>query len=308
VELPKMTGFQFMKAFREEYGYDAMTNIIMLSERADKESVKKAMTYQVADFLVKPFHISPLLHKVSRWINSGVEKSWSKLKPENEKVLRITMSTLDKTWDSITDGSPVVYADFAEVGKLIVNTTDQKDVRSLLDALKDHDAYTFVHSLRTGIFIAMLSRVKLGYMDEELQTVAAGGVMHDLGKARTPLGVLNKGGGFEPEEWNVMKEHVNHTVAILSAGGNVPQPVIEIAWSHHEKLDGSGYPRKLKDAQIGPLARLAAIADAYVALTDRRVYKPAFSLEKTFQILEGATNHFDQELVKAFKEITFKYS
>jgi response regulator RpfG family c-di-GMP phosphodiesterase len=307
VEMPIMDGFAFLKAFRDEHGYDTDTNIMMVTAHRDRETVEKAIKYRACDFIVKPFQIAQFLHKVSRWINVGVEKSWGRLKPEHENILRLTMTTLDRTWDGVIENKPIQYSEFLEISGMITESAAQKDAKGLLDAVKDHDAYTFVHSLRTGIFLSMFAMEHFKFSKDEAQTITSGGVLHDIGKARTPLTVLNKGGGFEPEEWLVMQEHVRHTVDILHASENIPEPVIEIAWCHHEKLDGSGYPRHLKGDEIGPLARMAAIADAYVALTDRRVYKPAFSHEKTFGILEGATKHFDNDLVKDFKKVIQNY-
>lgn len=303
VQMPVMDGFAFLKEYRARYGYDSNTNIMMVTASNDKESVAKALHYKVCDYLVKPYQTAQLLHKVSRWINAKVEKGWDKLYVEDAKILRLTMATLDGAWANVSDNAPIQFSDFIDIGRQISDATNDRGTKGLLDAVREHDAYTFVHSLRTGIFLCMFSKAHFNFSTEEAQTITAGGIIHDIGKARTPLTVLNKAGGFEPEEWLVMQEHVKHTVDILDLTGGIPEPVREIAWCHHEKLDGSGYPRHLKGEQIGTLARMAAIVDAYVALTDRRVYKPAFSEEKTFGILQGAPNHFDQDLVAVFKEI-----
>lgn len=304
-EMPVMDGFDFLKAYREARGFNAGTNIIMVTPRHDQESVEKAMKYGVCDFLVEPYRKADMVEKVSRWINAEVESSWSDLDPEQEKILRFTMQTLNRARGHAGDvGAPVDYSDFFGVSKLIVDTAGDSSINGLLDAVKEHDDYTFVHSLRTGIYLSLFA-LSSGFTREEAETITVGGVFHDIGKARIPLEVLNKGGGFDPEEWLVMKEHVRHSVDVLRSSKNIAKSVIDIAWCHHERLDGTGYPRGLKGSEIGTQPRMASIVDAYVALTDRRVYKRAFSQEISFKILESAPDHFDQELVAGFKRAIY---
>ncbi|MBI3581353.1 MAG: response regulator [Nitrospinae bacterium] len=300
-EMPVLDGFGFLKAYREARGFDTGANIIMVTPRHDRESVEKAMRYGVCDFLVEPFPKADMVEKVSRWINAEVESSWSDLDPEQEQILRFTMQTLNRAKSRAGGvGAGDDYSDFVGVGKLIVDAAGDSSTHKLLDAMKEHDDYTFVHSLRTGIYLSLFA-LSSGFTRDEAETMTLGGVFHDIGKARIPLEVLNKGGGFEPDEWLVMKEHVKHSVDVLASSKNIAKSVIDIAWCHHERLDGTGYPRGLKGSEIGTLPRMASIVDAYVALTDRRVYKRSFSQEMSFRMLEAEPDHFDQELVAEFK-------
>lgn len=304
-EMPVMDGFDFLKAYREAHGFNTGTNIIMVTPRHERESMEKAMKYGVCDFLVVPFRKSDMVEKVSRWINADVESSWSDLDPGQEKILRFTMQTLNRARGRAGEaGTPVDYSDFLGVSKLIVDTAGGSSIYRLLDAVKEHDDYTFVHSLRTGIYLSLFAS-SAGFTRAEAETMTVGGVFHDIGKARIPLEVLNKGGGFEPDEWLVMKEHVRHSVDVLLSSRNIAKTVIDIAWCHHERLDGTGYPRGLKGSEIGTQPRMASIVDAYVALTDRRVYKRALSQEMSFKILEAEPDHFDQELVAGFKRAVY---
>lgn len=298
IELPEMDGFKVLEEIRSG-GASERSNVLMVSGHSEKENVARALRLGAADFVVKPFDTGPFLHKVGRWINSDVEKEWAHLKPEQENVLRITLTTLDKAFDAVVGGKELPYREFRDLSGMLVKVIDDGDVQAVLDAVKEHDSYTFVHSLRVGIFLSVFAKEFGGFDKEEIMTLATGGTVHDVGKAKTPLRVLNKPGSFNPEEWREMKNHVDYSMDILRRTPEVPEPVVEIAWCHHEKLDGTGYPRGLKAAEIGTLARIAAIADVYVALTDRRVYKPGFPPEEAIKMMRDP-NHLDQGLLDIF--------
>ncbi len=301
IEMPGLDGFQTLERIREA-GASQNSNVMMVTAHSDKESVAKAIALGACDFVVKPFDSGQFLHKVSRYINQEVEQEWKKLKPEQQAVLSITLTTLDKAFKSVLENHPLPYEDFRETSEKIMTIIEKGDVKGVLDAVKEHDSYTFVHSLRVGIFLSMFMERLAGFNREDIMTLTSGGIIHDVGKAKTPLKILNKPGSFEPEEWREMKNHVDYTVEILKKTPGIPAPVMEIAWCHHEKLDGSGYPRGLKGDEISVLARMSAIADVYVALTDKRVYKPGFPPEKALEMMRNP-GHLDQALVTEFAAI-----
>jgi putative two-component system response regulator len=125
---------------------------------------------------------------------------------------------------------------------------------------------------------------------------------HDVGKIGTPEIILHKNGKLNEDEWKVMKEHPSNGALILDAH---PNPMVkDIARSHHERWDGSGYPWGLNGEDIPLAGRIVAIADVYDALRTRRPYKKPFSEKKTADIIiEGAGTHFDPGLVEVFREL-----
>src|SRR5262249_30872631 len=126
--------------------------------------------------------------------------------------------------------------------------------------------------------------------------------MHDIGKIGIPDNILYKNGKHTPEEFEVMKQHaeMGHTI-LQGSHSELLDTAAMIAWTHHEKWDGSGYPRKLAGEAIPFEGRVVAIADVFDALTSKRVYKPAFSVEKAQEIMnEGAGKHFDPNLLQLF--------
>jgi HD-GYP domain-containing protein (c-di-GMP phosphodiesterase class II) len=177
-------------------------------------------------------------------------------------------------------------------------------VRVLAAAVDARDPVTAGHSERVAKFSVNMARA-LGYSGEALRLVEYCGYLHDVGKIGVPDAVLNKPGRLEPEEFEKMKSHAAQTCDILSEAyfprglRNTP----EVAGSHHEKLDGSGYPKGLSGEEIGQVSRIMAIVDIFDALVAQdRPYKPAMPREKAFAILreDAAKGRLDGELVELF--------
>ncbi len=226
VTLPGMDGFRVMEKIRKE-GRSRETPIIFVTAHSEKENVATAIKFGAADYIVKPFDTGMFLHKVSRFINMRVEADWHKLKPEQERVLTLTLLTLDKAFEAVQKNGQLPYEEFMEVSGKMNQVIERGDVKGVLDAVKDHDAYTFVHSMRVGIFLSLLAKNFGGFSGQDVQILTTGGTVHDVGKAKTPLKVLNKPGKFEPGEWLEMQNHVGYTVEMLRRTPDVPESVID---------------------------------------------------------------------------------
>jgi len=168
-------------------------------------------------------------------------------------------------------------------------------------AAEHKDTDTGAHIQRMSQYAAAVAR-RLGINDSTIEAILYAAPMHDVGKIGIPDQILTKPGRLDPVEWNIMKEHSILGVQILEGSDAESIKLAEIiARAHHEKWDGSGYPEGLKGSEIPLAARITAIADVFDALTSKRPYKEAFSLEKSFTIIrEGRESHFDPQVVDAF--------
>lgn len=169
-----------------------------------------------------------------------------------------------------------------------------------LARLKTADTYTYMHSV--AVCALMVSLARQLQLDEK-QTLAAGlaGLLHDIGKAKVPLEVLNKPGRLTDEEFTVVKGHPAHGHAMLLAIGDVDAEVLDACLHHHEKMDGTGYPHRLQAEQIGLMARMTAICDVYDAVTSDRPYKKAWDPSEALRrMAEWSGTHFDKRLFQAF--------
>ncbi|MFM4804473.1 HD-GYP domain-containing protein [Aeromonas bivalvium] len=198
-------------------------------------------------------------------------------------------------------GEPIDITPLAAVAEEMVDTMfTHGDAMLCLARIRAKDAYLMEHSMNVAILLANFGRY-LGLARSVLKELTLGGLLHDVGKIMTPNEVLNKPGKLTDEEFVIMREHVVHSHDILIATSGITPTMLEVATNHHERLDGSGYPRRLKGEQLSLYTRMSAIVDVYDAVTADRVYKQGMPPTQAFRILlKGAASHFDEELVTRF--------
>jgi putative nucleotidyltransferase with HDIG domain len=165
--------------------------------------------------------------------------------------------------------------------------------------LKNHDEYTYMHSVAVCALMVALAR-RLGLPEDQVRDAGAAGMLHDLGKAAMPLTVLNKPGALSDDEFKIMKAHPVRGYHMLVQSGSAPEAVLDVALHHHEKFDGSGYPHNLKGDAIGLMARMGAVCDVYDAITSNRPYKKAWGPAESLQRMVSWNGHFDELVLKAF--------
>lgn len=169
-----------------------------------------------------------------------------------------------------------------------------------LARLKTADNYTYLHSVAVCALMVALAR-QLGLSSEEVSAAGFAGLLHDLGKVDVPLEILNKPGRLTEAEFALVRQHPAHGARRLMEAGVDHQEAIDVSLHHHEKLDGTGYPKQLSGDQISLMARMGAVCDVYDAITSNRPYKagwdPAESLARMSQWVNG---HLDPRIFQAF--------
>ena len=169
-----------------------------------------------------------------------------------------------------------------------------------LARLKTADDYTYMHSVAVCAMMVALAR-QIGLDEAQTRLAGLAGLMHDLGKAAMPMDVLNKPGKLTDAEFSIIKTHPVEGYRLLKSGKDVDAVVLDVCLHHHEKTDGSGYPKGLKADEISLFAKMGAVCDVYDAITSNRPYKlgwdPAESLRK---MAEWANGHFDGKVFQAF--------
>jgi len=187
-------------------------------------------------------------------------------------------------------------------------------IHALVKAAESRDDDTGTHIERTSLFCELIAKKLLEagrytdtIDDSYCDTISKASPLHDIGKVGIPDAILLKPGRLTPEEFEIMKTHVNIGYEMLAStremypGNKFLMLGIEIAKYHHEKWDGSGYMQELTGNDIPLSARIMALSDVYDALRSRRVYKEPFSHEKTYDIIiEGRGSHFDPTIVDVF--------
>jgi putative nucleotidyltransferase with HDIG domain len=169
-----------------------------------------------------------------------------------------------------------------------------------LARLKTADDYTYMHSVAVcALMVALSKQLSL----DEAQTRSAGiaGLLHDLGKAAMPMEVLNKPGKLTDEEFAIIKSHPEEGHRMLLAGSGVDPVALDVVLHHHEKTDGSGYPKHLKADEISLFAKMGAVCDVYDSITSNRPYKSGWDpAESLLKMAEWTKGHFDPVIFQAF--------
>lgn len=150
--------------------------------------------------------------------------------------------------------------------------TEAKGVINHLRCMRRQDDYTYYHSVNVAIICGVLGKW-VGYTGSEIQELILAGLLHDIGKIKIPLAILNKPGRLSPSEMEEMSMHAVLGYQLLRKHKGLPQSILRGVLEHHERIDGSGYPHQLEHRQMHPFACVIAIADIYDAMTSDRVYQ-----------------------------------
>jgi putative nucleotidyltransferase with HDIG domain len=191
------------------------------------------------------------------------------------------------------------------VSRLVTTMVDSilrnADALVSLSRLKSFDEYTFFHSVNTSVLAIALGR-RLGLSSGALHLLGSGTLLHDIGKTKIPLDILNKPGRFEPHEFEIMKQHALRGVEVLSGTTGFPEEIIRPALEHHERVDGTGYPFGRSRTQLTPFGLIASVVDIYDAMTSDRCYHKGMPAHRVLQHLYtlGQAGHLDSTFVQQF--------
>jgi HD-GYP domain-containing protein (c-di-GMP phosphodiesterase class II) len=186
------------------------------------------------------------------------------------------------------------------VSECVSSIIRNPDAMMWMSKIRKKDEYTSEHSLNVGLLAITFGR-HLGISEDDLNKLGFAGMLHDVGKMRTPNAVLNKEGKLTPEEYGQMQDHAQHGRDILMSHQNIYHGTVDVAYGHHEALDGSGYPRKIKAAGITEFTRIVTLCDIYDAITSDRIYQSGRSSLEALKILyQDKGTKYDEKLVTEF--------
>ena len=165
--------------------------------------------------------------------------------------------------------------------------------------LKNKDEYTYMHSVAVCALMIALSK-ELGLSEAETKQAGLAGLLHDIGKAGIPLEVLNKPGALTEDEFTLVKLHPERGLALLRLANITDEVTLDVCLHHHEKINGTGYPKKLKADEISIFAKMGAVCDVYDAITSARPYKDGWEPGVSLQRMAQWKDHIDDRIFKAF--------
>lgn len=268
VMMPGMTGFEVCERIRSDPQV-AEIPIIILTALDDRDSLLTGLKSGADDFISKPFDRFELR---ARLIGITRLNRFHKLVDEREKLQQAHQHLLD-AYDAT-----------------IAGWSHAMDLR---------DRETEGHSQRVTELTLKLAKA-FGIEEDQLTHIRHGALLHDMGKLGIPDSILQKPDQLTNEEWVVMRKHPQFAYEMLYPIEYL-RPALDIPYCHHEKWDGTGYPRGLKGEEIPIAARIFAIVDVWDAITSNRPYRPAYSIEQALNhIREQSGKHFDPQVVDVF--------
>lgn len=214
------------------------------------------------------------------------------------------VESAEAVWESArTEGKPEVAVAHTMIDGLAEAVSQNRTALMALTALREYDNYTFTHMVNVSILTMGQARA-LGVEGTLLREFGLAALMHDIGKVKTPLDILNKTEALTPAEFEIMKRHTIDGAAILRATPDVPALSPIVAFEHHLRLDGTGYPEAASRPSLNLGTMLCSIADVYDAMRSQRAYQQAFPTDRILAVLRrNDGQQFDQHLVRRFAQL-----
>jgi response regulator RpfG family c-di-GMP phosphodiesterase len=266
--------------------------VLMVSGMTDIQYAIEAMRHGAFDYVTKPFDLTQVILAVDRASRyQALVAAKRNYEQSLEETVRQRTNELRSVNENLNQMLEALYQNY------------RATLRALARALEARDVETAGHSDRVVAYSLRLGR-ELGLSHNELIALEQGALLHDIGKIGVRDPILLKPGPLTPEEWVEMREHINHGLRIIS-GIDFLKGAVSVVGQHHEKYNGSGYPRGLRGEHIHINARIFAVADAFDAITSDRPYRVAAPYAQARkEIVINAGTHFDPGVVNAFLKIS----
>lgn len=237
-----------------------------------------------------------------------VELAQSRMKPgfasEPPEIAKCAAS-FSSLFSAMGKGAPITLRDAEKATSEVINGIRQNGLNAWLDDVRRYHEGTFQHCLLvTGVAVGFALNVK--FSDADVMQLGLAATLHDIGKARIPLAILDKPGPLDQGEQEIMNCHPDIGYELLKSVPDMSGEILDGVRHHHEYLDGTGYPDGLAAPQISDLVRLLTISDIFAALVERRPYRPPMSRQDAYKVLCDMGGKLEGPLVRAFRSIALK--
>ena len=287
INMPGESGMELLSYIRRSHPDVA---VLMVTGEDSTKLAMTAIEYGAYGYLVKPVGSGELLINVANALHRR------RLELKNRHLVEHLQVTADERSHKLEEA-----LEDLELSETKVWVAQAETIFRLARLVEFRDTETGHHLQRMSFYCEILAR-KTGFSEQSCQLVRLASQLHDVGKVAIPDSILLKQGKLTPDEFEVIKGHAETGFQMLSGSASeIVQMGAQIALTHHERWDGSGYPRGLAGDDIPMEGRIAAIADVFDALTSDRVYRAALPVKSAIEMMQGERGrHFDPELLDAF--------
>ncbi len=273
VMMPEMDGFEVCKILKSDQRFNDI-EIIFITALSDSKYIAQGFDMGAVDYITKPFKAAEVKARVST--HMSIKKMKESLNKQNvilEEQVKDKTAQLQEMFNATVCGMALMA--------------------------ETRDPYTAGHQHRVSQFACDIA-IQMGLPDDQVESIRISGLLHDIGKIRIPVSLLNRPGKLLKAEWELIKMHPLVGYKILK---NIPfpWPIADIVYQHHERIDGSGYPRGLTGKDILLEAKIMAVADVIEAISSHRPYRPALPIESALNEIKNQKGSlFDKAVVDSF--------
>lgn len=281
--------------------YQSVPRLFVISENLHHGSMQ-AWALGATDTIERPFDARAILHRVRAAFPDASDFDDS----EQGKALNDGVSAahlvMVKIFERLPAGIPLTLSDVTRAETQILRAIRKSSLREWLTAVGRHHNHSYRHCLFvTGFAVAFAQH--LGMREADQRRMARAALLHDVGKAFTPVGILDKPGKLTDAEMDEIRKHPRQGYEALAAQGGFPPEMLDVVLHHHEFLDGTGYPDGLTANEISDIVRLITIVDIHAALVEKRSYRMPFTHAKAFAMMEEMGDKLDRQLLQAFRPV-----
>jgi putative nucleotidyltransferase with HDIG domain len=283
----------------------AGAKVVFVTDKSSHLQGMRASAIGGTDVIHRPYSGRTVLAKFIDGVAAMPAQAAPPLAPSAPEppVFERAADGLKTVFTAAAAGGPIDATTMQSAATAVVDEIDKLGLTSWVDTVRMHHSQTYQHCLLvTGVAVAFADHLKLSRVDRERLSFA--GMLHDIGKARVPLAILEKPGALDFNEMVEMRNHPVYGFEMLSDPQVVSAEMLDMVVHHHEYLDGSGYPHGLKGSEISDLVRVITIADIFGALLEKRSYKPPFTGAAAYKILLDMGPKLDRDLVRAFEFVS----
>ncbi len=274
--------------------------VLFVTDKSSHLEVMQACALGGTDFIHRPFNKCELLAKLVAGIPAAPVGGAPPLVPQAPDGFGAAIKGLESVFDQASLGRSIDAAMIQSAAGAVVDEIERTGLATWVDTVRAHHSQTYQHCLLvTGVAVAFANRLGLSRADRDRLSFA--GMLHDIGKARIPVDILEKPSPLTAGEMLEMRNHPQYGFDMLNEPRVVSAEMLDMVVHHHEYLDGSGYPHGLRAPEISDLVRIITISDIFGALIERRAYKPPFTGAAAYKVLCDMGCKLDQALVREFE-------